>query len=277
MGESFRAAYDLVLQGLIDYVPRVLAAVGLLILGWILARIARTITRRVVRILEASIARVLPWSGVEPPRFGPESGRVAGDVVFWITLLFFFTAAIHFLGIAAFSTWLDRALEHLPAVVAGVIIVAGGHILARVSRDLVTATSVGLGEAQAIFLGTLTQVAVFSTAIVVGADQMGIKVDFLIYVGAIVVAALVGGVALAVSLGAAGHVSNLIGAHQMRKSHSVGQIVRIADHEGKILEINSSSLVLETDQGRVTLPAKMFSDHPTVLLAGTGGAEGRNE
>ena len=105
------------------------------------------------------------------------------------------------------------------------------------------------------------------TAILVGADQIGIQVTFIAILVGAVMAAAVGGVTIAVSLGARDYVSNLIGAHYMRQTFEVGQRVRVAGQEGRILEFTVTSVILETDEGRVALPARIYHEEPIVLLA----------
>ena len=82
----------------------------------------------------------------------------------------------------------------------------------------------------------------------------------------IVLGCLLGGVALAVSLGSRGFIANLIGAHYLRQSFQVGETIRVAGHEGRILAVTSSTVVLETAEGRVSLPAKVFHDEAILLV-----------
>ncbi len=48
----------------------------------------------------------------------------------------------------------------------------------------------------------------------------------------------------------------------------MGQTVRVAGIEGRILELTPVSMILETEEGRVTLPAKVFGEEPIVLKIG---------
>ncbi len=82
----------------------------------------------------------------------------------------------------------------------------------------------------------------------------------------VVIIALVGAAALSVSLGSRSYVANLIGSHYLRQTYSIGQQVRVDGFEGKILEMSNTSLVLETTDGRVSLPARLFNEAPIVLL-----------
>ena len=75
-------------------------------------------------------------------------------------------------------------------------------------------------------------------------------------------------VALALSLGARTYVANLIGGHHLRHSFSVGQTVRMGGFEGRILDLTPVAVVLETEEGRVTLPAKVYGEEAIVLRIG---------
>ena len=79
--------------------------------------------------------------------------------------------------------------------------------------------------------------------------------------------------ALAVSLGARNYVANLIGAHYLQQAFHVGERVRIGTTEGTILEITAVSLILETRDGRASIPAKIYNEEPIILLA-PGRADG---
>ena len=102
----------------------------------------------------------------------------------------------------------------------------------------------------------------------VGADQIGIKVTFLVVIAAAAGGTIAASVALALSLGARNYVANLIGGHHLRQTFSVGQNIKMAGFEGRILEFTPVSVVLETEEGRVTLPAKLYGEEPIVLRIG---------
>jgi RNase P/RNase MRP subunit p29 len=71
---------------------------------------------------------------------------------------------------------------------------------------------------------------------------------------------------IAISLGARLHVANLIGVQNMRRRFDLGQHVRVAGFEGRILEFASQAVVLETEDGRVSVPGRVFSEQPVTLL-----------
>ena len=45
--------------------------------------------------------------------------------------------------------------------------------------------------------------------------------------------------------------------HHLRQAFSVGQTIRVAGHQGRVLEVTAAALILETDEGRVSLPGRV--------------------
>jgi small-conductance mechanosensitive channel len=251
----------------VRFLPDLLGALALLAIGWVLGRILSTLVARAVLLLDAVLARVLHGPGPERARIADAADGL-GTAVFWVVMLFFATAATQVLGLELFTIWLGRFLDYLPTLAAGVLIVVAGYLLSVFVRELVTATATGIEPAPRRALGRVVQAAILVTALLVGAEQIGIRVTFLAVVVAILAATLLGGVAVAVSLGARSYVANLIGAHYLRQAFEVGQRIRVAGHEGRIVELTPLSVVIETHDGRVTLPARLYHEEPIVLVAG---------
>jgi len=265
LGDALANVGSTLLERFVAFVPSVLGAVLLLIAGWVLARILRVLAVRAALLLDTLLARMSGAGGSERPRVGRASS-VLGTVVFWVVLLFFATAATQVLGLQTFTDWLTRLIDYVPTLAAGVLIIVAGYVLSRFAADLVRAAVTRLDVAQRSVLARLTQIAILVGAVLVGADQIGVRITFLAIFAAAAAAAIVGGLAIAVGLGARDHIANLIGAHQLRQAFAVGQIVRVAGHQGRILEVTTAALILETDEGRVTLPGRVYGEQPIAVL-----------
>ncbi len=265
LGEALSTVGSTLLERIVAFVPSVIGAVLLLIVGWILARLLRILATRAALLLDTLLARVSGPAGVERLRMGRAAG-VFGTVVFWTVLLFFATAATQVLGLQTFTDWLARLIDYLPTLAAGVLIVVAGYVLSRFVGDVVRATATRLDSAQRSVLARLTQIAILVGAVLVGADPIGIRITFLAIFAAAAAAAVVGGLAIAVGLGARDHIANLIGAHHLRQAFSVGQTIRVAGHQGRVLEVTAAALILETDEGRVSLPGRVYSEQPIAVL-----------
>ena len=275
LSAAIASAFSHIAQAIKQYLPSVLGAVALLFAGWLVARVLRALTMRLARLLDEAINRVLARRHGTKPKIAPVSGELLGNIVFWLVILFFVTAATQVLGLTVFLGWLDRLVNYLPSLFAGALIVIAGFLLARLSRDLVVAAAPS--SPQRILLARMAQLAILATSIVIGADQVGIKINFLVIMATVVMSTVLGGGALALSLGARDYVANLIGAHYLRQAYRVGQRIRLAGYEGLILEITPTTVILETPQGRTTLPARLFQEQPSVALMGSDDGTDKNE
>jgi hypothetical protein len=59
----------------------------------------------------------------------------------------------------------------------------------------------------------------------------------------------------------------------LQQSYELGSRIRVAGFEGRILAMTPQSVILETADGRVTLPGRIFSEEPVVLVT-RAGADG---
>ncbi len=261
-------------ERLAHWLPNLFAAIVLLIVGWLAARFAKVLTLRLVTLLDGAIQRLFQRRGATAPPSALASGRVVGELVFWVVMLFFLTAAMHILGVETFTAWMHRVLGYLPTLVVGALIILAGFLVSSLARDIVIAAA-PLETASRRLLGRGAQAIILVTAIVIGADQIGINITFVVIITSVILAALLGGVALALSLGARTYVANLIGARYLRETYRVGQRVRIGEQEGRVLEFSATAIVLETTAGRMYIPGKVFNELPSVLLVENSADEHR--
>ncbi len=269
--DSLASAGGALAERLSAYVPSVLAALVLLLAGWLLAHLLKILASRAVLLLDTLLSRVGLPANVARAQAGRGSA-VVGAIVFWGVLLAFATAAAQALGLHAFTDWLSRLVQYLPTLLVGLIILAAGWVLATLAGGLAEAAATQLEPAQRRSLGRIVRVAIVAGAVLIAADQIGVRITFLAIFVAAIALTLGGGVAIAVGLGARDHVANLIAAHHLREAFAVGQWVRVGEHEGRLLEITSTGFVIESPQGRTVLPARLLAVQPVSVLS--KGADG---
>ncbi|UCD68697.1 MAG: mechanosensitive ion channel [Betaproteobacteria bacterium] len=264
-GSALMNGVTKIVDHVLSFLPNIVGAVALLIIGWLLARLLRAITWRGARLLDKLSSRLL---GRQAERLRvATASRVLGNIVFWLVLLFFATAATEVLGLAPFTDWLSRFVAYLPTLAAGVLIIAAGYAVARIVADVVRTTAPGFTPAQRATLARVAQVTIIAGAILVGADQIGVKVTFLVVFTSAIAAAIVGGVALSVGLGARDYVANLIGAHYLREAVTAGQILRIGEVQGRVIDVTATTLIMETAEGRISMPARVYNEQAITVVA----------
>ncbi len=170
------------------------------------------------------------------------------------------------IGVPVVSNWLSSLAAYLPQAFAAAAILLLGLLFGHLLRVVVLSAAAGAGLPYARALAQVAQVAVVLVAAVVAIEELGVEVTFLIVVTATVLAAVLGGAALAFGLGARTDVGNMVACHYLMRTYKVGHVVRIGGHEGRIVAIMPTAVILDTDEGRVHMPASEFSRSPSVLI-----------
>lgn len=259
-------AWRTTIGSIISYLPNLAGVVFVLLLGWIAARLARAGVRKLGSVINRISDRLLAGTALARFRLTSRNLEIAGNAVLWLVILLFLTAAAKIAKLDAFSIWLDRILSYLPALFAGCLIIAAGYLASLFVRDIVSAALTSGGFRQSGLLARLAQASVFLTAVVIGIDQVGLDVSFLVTVIAITLASLLGGIALAFGFGSREFVANVIAAHNLQQHYRPGQTVKFGKSQGEILELTPTSVVLATADGRTTVPAREFHRSVSILV-----------
>jgi len=261
-------------RGFVDFLPRLLAAAGLALLGWAAGRLLKFL---IVRLLQgwgtrvaAGIGRLLRSRDAERDVRGialqPPVAEAVGGLAFWLVFLFFVAAATEALGLPVVSAWLSGVAAYLPRLLLAALIVALGFLAGGLARTALAATAASAGFAYAGALARMAQAIIVMASAIVAFDQLGIQVTFLTVLAAIVTGSLLGGAALAFGLGARTAVSNIIASHYLLKIYRVGHHVRVGGFEGRIVDITPTAVVIATADGQAVVPAKEFSERASLLL-----------
>jgi hypothetical protein len=265
-GAQLIAVFRDTLESFVTYLPVVLTALAVLLIGWLVARLIRDLVRRALESMDWLFARFVVRSGGRSEALARATSRAVSTVVFWIVLLVFAASALRILGGSLFQSWTETLLDYLPSAIGGVIIIVIALTGGTLARHILEQASVGLGIGQSSVLGRLAQAVIVISGVVIGIDQFGVNVAFLIQLTTVTAAAVFGGIALVFALGTRQHLANLIGAHYARKHYSPGDYVKVGAFEGRIVEIADGCVFIETDNGDVAIPAHRFSDEPSVKL-----------
>lgn len=255
---------------ILEYLPSILGAVVLLLAGWGVARLLRYTTEQITEKTLVRLAHTRPMdTRIKQPHSYSAAPRIASRIVFWVVMLFFILAAAEVLELRVISGLLSGVTAYLPRLLAGVLILFTGLWFGEATRAVIIRTSARAGIEQAGILGRLGQILVLLVVFAVAAGQVGIDNTVLVALIATLFGVLLGAIALAFALGAKTTIANMLGAQSIAQTYNAGDIIRIANIEGKILRITRTSLILETHEGQVLVPAKRFSEQESVHVSRT--------
>lgn len=123
---------------LIDFMPNLLAAIAILILGWIVATAVAFGVRGLLKRTQLD-NRLAAWVlGQKPGEKLPQTERWVAAAVYWVILAFVLVAVLNALQLQAVSDPLNRFLGeifvYLPRVGGALVLLAVGWVVATVAR-----------------------------------------------------------------------------------------------------------------------------------------------
>jgi small-conductance mechanosensitive channel len=239
----------------------------ILVAGLFLALLGRRVTKNLVR---RGGRLVSGWSRTAQPPGTARTERVVGTAVYWGILLLAVMAATETLGLPVVTRWLSQIVSYLPRLVAAMLIIAFGTLLARLGRQLVTRAATSARAPSAERIGRATEIALLVASALVAIEQLGIEISFLKTTILILLAATVGGAALAFGLGGRDLVANVLAAHYVQRTYQVGQTIRVAEVEGRIVRITEIAVIVETADGEVVVPAYELTRTRSTLVLRAG-------
>ena len=265
LNEFFTQIWD----GFIGIAPNLLLALLTFGIGYFIARICQSLLRRFLQNLD----RLFTSSRMRIEFRKVNLDRMAGflgKAVFWIILVLSLTLATQILGLPVVTTWLNGLVQYLPDILIALAIIFLGIIGSTLLRDLITTASGKAGLVYGTVLGRITQYGLLFITIMIAADQVGVNIGFMTEVIDILLAAVLFGAALAFGLGARTSVSNILGSYYLQSRYKVGQTIRIAGTEGRIIQITPTMVIIESGEGQITIPAKKFNELISKLIIKEG-------
>jgi hypothetical protein len=135
------------LAGIFVFLPRLFAAILILVLGWLLARIASQIVTSVLAAM--GVDRLATRLGLANALGTQRLSGILGTIVYILILLPVITAALDALQLAALTqpltNMINQILAAIPNIVAAVVLLILAYFVGRVLADLVTSILTGLG------------------------------------------------------------------------------------------------------------------------------------
>jgi hypothetical protein len=184
---------------------------------------------------------------------------------FWIIFLVFLIKASDTLSLTIVSDALTSIAYYIPKIGIAVLVLILGLIAANFVREVITMTCSSAGITHGTMVAQAVYVAVVLLIVVTAIDALGIDTALLNNTIVILLAGLIGGAALSFGLGSRTAVANLIAAHYLGSVVRVGMTVKIGENQGTVVAVTPISVVLETREGRVIVPASHFTEATAVI------------
>jgi hypothetical protein len=195
-GEALLTSFSAALAMFLSAIPRVIAFAVILIIGWIVASL---IAKGVAALLRAvrfnDLAFRSGFAGfVQSMGVHTDSAGLIADIAKWFVRLIVLVVAFDALGLPAVSQVLQQLLLWLPNLVVALVILVLAGLAANAVASIVRGATSEAGFSNPSLLATIARFAIWTFAIVVAVNQLGIATTlvntlFMGFVGALALAA----------------------------------------------------------------------------------------
>lgn len=201
-----------VLQQLANFIPGLLWALVIFLIGVILSNWAAKLTTSFIKTIK--LEKLLQNTGVETflkrAEIPHTVEKIIGQIVRWIILLIFVIATLNQLGLTAVSAVLENILGYVPNVVSAVVIVALGIVIAGVLEGMIKGAVSHVNPKVARLLGKVTSYTIMVFVVLAAIAELQIASEFIQAIFFGVVAALSLGFGLALGLGSKDTVAKIM-------------------------------------------------------------------
>lgn len=199
-GEVFSNSLVNLWYGFMSFVPGLLGAIILFIIGWIVAVvIGKAITQLVIAV---KLDKLFESAGAKElmDRAGLKlsvSGFI-GKLVKWLIIVVFLMASLEIIGLTQVNDFLREAvLYYLPKVIIAALVLILATIIADAMKKIVEASARAASVRSANMLGSIASYAIWIFAFIIALSELGIATAFMqiLFTGFIAALAVAGGLA----------------------------------------------------------------------------------
>ena len=156
------------------FVPKLLLFLVILLIGWIIARVLRTVIDKILE--RVGFDRVVERSelGRSLARSKYDASDLIATLVYYAVLLIALQLAFGVFGPNPISRMLDGIVAFLPKAIVAIIIVVVAAAIASAVRDIVASTLGGLSYGR--FLANAASVFIIGIGVIAALNQIGVAV-----------------------------------------------------------------------------------------------------
>jgi small-conductance mechanosensitive channel len=242
------------------FLPRLLNALILFLLGWLLGRLGATLTRRLLTKL--GFDRLLQRGGLDHLllRTGVtvQPSDVLARLVYWLLLLTFLLAAVDALGLQTAVQALHQLFGYIPNLIGAVLVIIGGGLLARFLGQVTQTLAAGAGLDFHHGLGTAARYFILTLTFILAAGQLGLDVSFLGGALANIVVVVIAALGLTFALGGRDLVKNMLAGLYVKEIYRLGQQIQLETYQGTLESIDTFKATIVTEDEVVTVPNSLL-------------------
>lgn len=225
LSNSFAFIFAQSLEIVSVFLPRLLAALFVFVVGLFLAKLGRKVLAKVFAAINVSglINKTPLQLAFEGQNIGHGVERVVLGAVYWLLILVVIHATAGILEIRSLTLVIEKVLNYIPQILSALIVLGFGMLLAGFIESIVKSAARNLGIHNSILIGKVASYVVMSIVALSALSELGIAKEFItiIFIGLVSSVSLAS--ALALGFGAKDTVNRALGDWYDRTTSRTGE------------------------------------------------------
>jgi len=231
--------------------PTVAGAIGAFVALWLVAKVARVVTVRVLELVKLDdtldgtlISRIFSSLGEDST-----PAKALGTIVYFAIVVMAAAAAADILGLPAVRAALWAVLAYLPKLGAALAVLGVGGYVARTARRAVAGVMKELKSPFAGIAESLTEGVIMLLTVTVCVNQLGADLSFITNNLAVIVGLFIATAAFLFAWAMRRPAEEIIANYYLRRLVRIGDQVTLANTEGTVDRFAALGLVLKDSEG----------------------------
>jgi hypothetical protein len=175
-GDAVLVSVTTALENLLGFLPALIGALIVLILGWIIAGFLAGLVEKALKAV--GFERAAQTTGIagfiQQAGSGWTASKIVAEIVKWFIRLVAIQAAASILGLTQISAAINAVLLWLPNLVVALVIIVVAALLANFVSGIVRGAASEMGFASPGLLSNVARYAIIAFAVVAAVNQLGI-------------------------------------------------------------------------------------------------------
>ena len=242
-------------------VPDILGAFFVILIGWLLAKLlSRLIKKFLIAVkVDRFAERLNEIELISNSQFNVRPSALISKIIYYLMMIITAIAATDILGMPAVSNLMSDIINYIPNLLTAMLVLAVGVFVSDFIKKLVETTCKSLAIPSAKIISSAVFWFLFIIVLMSALAQAKVNTQFI--TSAFIV--IIGGVALAFSIGyglaSKNIMSDYLASFSVKRKFAIGDKIKIGEIVGEIVELDNTTVVLLSDNGKIRIPANRLT------------------
>lgn len=186
-----------------SYIPTLMGAIVILIVGWLIAKLIEAVVTRVLKAVKldmasdkAGLTNILAQGDIKLTL-----SELLGAIIYWLVILVVVATALNALNLTIAAALISRLVEYVPNILAAIFVLVLGSFLGNFVGTIVRTTARNAGIERAKLLSEIANMIIVIFAVIIAIEQLNIATALIALAVNVILASIGLAIALAFGLG----------------------------------------------------------------------------